>query len=563
MRRTGVFLFFVLFILSFSAHAAPAPVPSSATPSAVVRELQQPTNTLPTKKLTKKLPEPSLLQTKQVPVSASTPGAFILQSVQLIGSSIAPPPAALKLIANYKGKSVDLQSLQMLARELENTYREAGWVLNQVVLPPQTIDPKIGEIHFQVIDGHISQIELTGSSAAGARTQLQRYLDQISAMKPFNFKRAERYLLLANDIPGLQLKGTLRADPSQSGASILVVSVERQWFQGLVNINNRSTQYIGPNQVLVQGQVNDLVAADDLQLAFATIAPNSHEMAYFNANYTLQLGQRGTQWNAALTDTTTYPGGSFAPLGLKGELQQYQIGVSQPVLRSLAQNIWLLANAYHTDNQSNYSTGPAFHDRITGVQAGVNYQGLALGGGNNIQLMATQGIPLNGVTATYPSRTGAVQNFSKFTALASHVHYLTQKTSVVLAGNGQMSAQSLPVSEQIGYGGSLFGLAYQPSDITGDQGLMGSAALRYDLPTFWHFQLLQPFVAYDIGQVWVHQATAGQSSSPSGASFALGVNLGLKAGLQGSLTAAKPLTLAPTNNANKGWEGFFNLSWVF
>jgi len=559
---SGLLLLNVLMNEGAQAASLPPPVSGNETASGIASELGN--IAPPPPKNTGGLMLPAPQRASRAHFSSTGKGAFVLRSVQLEGSHVLVPLCATNLIQSVKNKMIDFQGVQALAGQLEDCYREAGYILNQVVIPPQKISQTEGRLLLKVVDGHLSGIEVVGDSPKGARKQLQRYLDQIQSMNPFNFKQTERYLLLANDIPGLTVKGRLRADPAHPATSILQVNVQRKAYSGLLNVNNRGSQYIGPNQALAQVNFNDLLAADTLQLSVAKTLPHTEELNYFAGSYALQLGKEGTQLTASEIYTRTQPGGGvYNSLGLEGTYNQVGLGVTQPLIRSLVQNLSVLANAYHTSNISSYTSVQAFNDQITGLQVGANYQLLALGGSTQAQGLVTQGLPFNGNQSNDPSRNNAVENFTHFNLTASHLRYLSQRFSTLLMANAQYSADSLPVSEQLGYGGSLYGLAYQPSELTGDSGIIGSASLRYDLPLFSIFQQIQPFISYDVGDLWTNSPAVGQNTSTSGSSAAFGFNLAFKGGFQGSIMLAKPLTTAPSNDTNKNLECFFNLSWLF
>ena len=52
----------------------------------------------------------------------------------------------------------------------------------------------------------------------------------------------------------------------------------------------------------------------------------------------------------------------------------------------------------------------------------------------------------------------------------------------MVSAYGQYSGNSLLVPEQCGYGGRVFGRAYDPSELLGDHCWMASGELRYDIP---------------------------------------------------------------------------------
>jgi hemolysin activation/secretion protein len=78
------------------------------------------------------------------------------------------------------------------------------------------------------------------------------------------------------------------------------------------------------------------------------------------------------------------------------------------------------------------------------------------------------------------SRRGGRVDFSKFEALASRMQPLIDRFSALVAVYGQYAFTPLLVPEQCGYGGRVFGRAFDPSELLGDSCWMASLELRYD-----------------------------------------------------------------------------------
>jgi hemolysin activation/secretion protein len=118
-------------------------------------------------------------------------------------------------------------------------------------------------------------------------------------------------------------------------------------------------------------------------------------------------------------------------------------------------------------------------------------------------------------------------------------------------------------SEQISYGGSVFGQAYTPNVISGDSGAMGSIALRYDMATPGWMSMLQPQIFYDVGTVAINDPSPGTASDATGQSAGFGLNMELWNHLQMGFTVAKPLSVTNTTGVAMGWQGFFNITGAF
>ena len=125
-------------------------------------------------------------------------------------------------------------------------------------------------------------------------------------------------------------------------------------------------------------------------------------------------------------------------------------------------------------------------------------------------------------------------------ATASRLQTISGPWQVNLAATGQYAWSPLLASEQFGFGGQAFGRAYDPSEITGDDGLAGSAELRYNAFRLNDYRMsLMPFTFSDIGKVW-NISPGGEPASAASAGG--GVVLRSDYGPQLTLTGAEPLT---------------------
>ena len=82
------------------------------------------------------------------------------------------------------------------------------------------------------------------------------------------------------------------------------------------------------------------------------------------------------------------------------------------------------------------------------------------------------------------SRVGGRSDFFKVAATAQRVQdlgFLKHDLGLLLSVGGQKSANALLSVEEFGLGGTDFGRAYDPSELTGDEALAGRIELRHDL----------------------------------------------------------------------------------
>lgn len=498
--------------------------------------------------------------------SSAATAHFMLQSVQIKGAPDKSLPALNALTQAAVNHDVTLADLQNLAQTMQTTLRDQGYILASVILPPQTIQKKLGQVQFQVIPGYIAQVRISGDQTHGATHPLQAYAQNLEQQNPTTLTELEYQLTLMNELPGIEAQGVL--SPSNTpGAADLDIQVKQTPVSSYIGYNNRGTDYIGPNQILAGFNINDILTADRLSVNYATSWPHPTELNYFNTSYAMiPAWGSGTKITPSITYTHTRPGQELSSFDMVGQSTRYALDISQPLLRGSTQNISFLSGIYHLESENNLLGFQIYQDKISAFKLGLNYNGLLLDGTNDATAFITQGFNALGSHSTEaaPSRFEGRPDFTKFNFDLSHTHYLNSAISIFAATSLQYSNNPLLVSEQIGYGGSTFGQAYDPSEIIGDSGLMGAVALRYDLPqSFSGLPLLQPFVFYDAGKVWTNATSIQGMTSQSGASTGLGVNANLNQTWQTTVTLAYPLTLTPQEQSHKSWRAFFSIVGLF
>ena len=114
-------------------------------------------------------------------------------------------------------------------------------------------------------------------------------------------------------------------------------------------------------------------------------------------------------------------------------------------------------------------------------------------------------------------------------------------------------------SQQFYLGGVAFGRGYGSAEISGDNGLAGSAELRFDQKT--SYQYLSGYQLYafvDSGVAWNsgYQMSEGLSLT----SFGAGIRLFMTDGLQADIGVAAPLGYRAPDNSTRDARVLFSLS---
>jgi len=106
-----------------------------------------------------------------------------------------------------------------------------------------------------------------------------------------------------------------------------------------------------------------------------------------------------------------------------------------------------------------------------------------------------------------------------------------------------------------------FGRAFDPSDITGDQGLALGLELQRAFAVKMKFlRGLQAYAFFDYGSVWNRVATPTGEKQQELASTGIGARFNLTKHLSGYVELAKPLSRDVSAEGNKDPRVFFSLS---
>jgi hemolysin activation/secretion protein len=562
--KNKIVFFLLSLCVSQSAMAAELPGQANVNPANVMDNLNNslPNIAKPAHSIANLSARSSHLKHKH---TQTTDTELRLKKIVLLGASHPVPARVTVIYQALLGKKVSFTDIQMLAARMQQRYRDDGFILVQVILPPQEIEINKGVIKLQIIEGHIQNVILSGDDPFGAKAQLENYAQKIKDERPITYQTLNHFLTVANNLPGISVSSTIVPDPKVLGAADLVLKVSRKPVSAFVNFNNRGTQYIGPGQASAGLSLYDLLGADTLSLVGATSTTNPTQLAYRGISYAIVVGPYGTEINPSIINIATHPGGALTAFDMIGNSTKYTLAINQPLIAATSQNLILQGNLSHTNSSNNvYQTMQLYHDQITSLSLGLKYQDIFLQTYNDINLSTTIGMPILGALASEanPSITNGKTNFVKFNLLTTSIHYLTKRISVALNTQIQVTPQTMLSSEQIGYGGQLFGQGFIPYVISGDNGYMGALALRYDLPAVSLFDLLQPEIFYDAGSITFNHSLSGFSNA-SAQSAGFGVNMRLLKTWQLAFVIAKPLSITQTTNVNSGWNSFLNVTAVF
>ncbi len=487
---------------------------------------------------------------------------FTLQDLVIGGVTVYEAAALRRLYADKLGTQSSLAVVYQIADAIAALYRNDGYVLVQVFPPAQRV--KDGIVRLQVVEGFIHKIELEGDPGPH-RERLEAYIARIQASRPLDNNVLERFLLLANDLPGLTAKALLLPSFEQAGASDMVLQLKYQRWGMAAQLDNRGTRFIGPFQIQTHAWLNG-VHADEGRLEGRFITSHHpKELRYLDVAYSRQVGTDGTQVGTRGVTSRSIPGFTLGQLDVDGESDSIEIWASHDFIRSRRRNLALRGGFVIRDTQTHSAGALVSRDslRVLTLDLSADRADDWFGGGVNLGGVGiAQGLDIIGAQGT--SRPGGNTDFTKLTANIGRFQSVGEDFRLHLAAKGQVALNEVFASEEFGFGGADFGRAFDPSEITGDHGIASKLELQYagfELP----FLDSSNFYAFvDHGMVW-REDRLRRVDRVAAASAGVGLRFRFAKSFTGYVEASKPIwhEVGALGNDGEDVRFFFSIGAAF
>jgi hemolysin activation/secretion protein len=405
-----------------------------------------------------------------------------------------------------------------------------------------------GELRFNVVEGRIVEVKLDGDIGP-AGVQVLRFLNHLTEQQPIDNATMERWLLLAQDVPGVTLHAVLRPSVDDPGALTLVAQVSRQAFNGLLTVDNRAFRQTGPQEGLLVFDMNSFTEFGERTEA-SIYHTNGNTQNFGQASSDFFVGDSGLHVRIYGGYGQANPSDYLRTIGYEGFTTTFGIAGIYPAIRSREQSLNVILNLDAIETEIRTQSGVsgqetrASRDSLRVARLGGEYalEDIWLGDSfpavNSASLRLSQGVPFLGGTGngnSLPARQGERVDFTKVALEVIRTQTLftpwdgaSVALKITVAGQG--AAQVLPPSEKFFLGGSEINRGFYDGEVTGDNALDGSLELQLntglDLSLFERpFPIAAQFYTfYDRGETWENQR-----SDPNArlSSEGLGVRLNL------------------------------------
>src|SRR5688500_3408030 len=213
------------------------------------------------------------------------------------GNSVHSTEALRPLLAPSEGRDLTLAEIEAVAERVTALYRAHGHILARAYIPAQEM--RDGIVEIAVLEGRVARVEVNGGRLY--RDDHLRAYVQPDPPAVFHAQRHERALMLLNDLPGLEVKSTLKPGPSPGTTDIVLDGAKERAVTAQVDADNYGSKATGRERFGLGVNFNNLAGWGDA-LSFRGLVSRQGEALWFlRCGYSAFLGTEGTRVGAAYT----------------------------------------------------------------------------------------------------------------------------------------------------------------------------------------------------------------------------------------------------------------------
>ena len=240
-------------------------------------------------------------------------------------STIGPPSGGeqpIRIVCDVRDRATEL-------------LRREGYIAS-VQIPPQTIET--GELRLEVITAKIIEVRVRGD-AAPYRETLESRIEQLRALDPLNERDAERILLLAGDVPGLDVQLQLRPAGTVPGEVIGDLEIRYSQALFLANLQNYGSKQLGRHTAYLRGEYYGLTDSPSVTYGGVSSTLDFEEQQVVQVGHINGFGRHGASVGGSFLYAWSRP--DIGLLDLRSESLIGRIELAGPAIRSLRRNLTL------------------------------------------------------------------------------------------------------------------------------------------------------------------------------------------------------------------------------
>lgn len=425
----------------------------------------------------------------------TSPLRMTLQRVEFTrpdGSPLQPQIAAALAEINIPTGDQSIAAVCQVRDNANAALRRGGWVAS-VQIPAQEIAG--GVLRLQVVTARIVDVRVRGDAGL-YEPFLRRRIAAIQALDPLNEREAERILLLAGDVPGLDVALSLRPSGGEAGTVIGDLTVSSRRFAVFANAQNYNSALLGRETVYGRGEIYGLTGLGDITYIGASTTTDLKEQIIVQGGHIFQLDDGGTTFGGRATYAWSRP--DLGALDLRTNTLIGGFDLTRPLYRSVRSNARGRLGFDFVDQISRVGSGAGAvtltRDKLRVLFAGIDADRQFLDSGGRTWMSLATSLELRkGLGLFDASQTGFASgqltsrlegNARAFVVRGAMNATVSLGPVFSIAGVGQVQWTNDPLLnyEEFALGSLTIGRGYDPGSNSGDRAVGGHIEARADLP---------------------------------------------------------------------------------
>ncbi len=425
------------------------------------------------------------------------------------------------ILSLHQGRELDALELHQVAEELASAYRDAGYFAARVYLPPQAITH--GVVQLYVYEGFLEEggIAFTNPGGRLQDDQVQSFLSSnLSEGQVLTVKEVERAILLVNDLPGVNSRSTLYPGEEVGSARFLMQIEDEPSVSGNIDADNFGSYYTGEARVGATVYVNSPSRRGDQVVVRAVTSGSDSNYGYLE--YNLPLSGNGLRAGLSVDRLDYELGKQYRSLDAEGDAGAWRGFLAYPFLRGRHTNVFGRVELARLELEDRNNAGLLADRTIDSAEFivyGDHDDDYWANGVSYYRLSVTLGdVGINGDEAysdfdEQNSRTAG--SFSRFNFALNRLQHIRGNLSSLLSLSGQLASQNLDSSQKFFIGGPFSVAGYPTGEVSGDEGALLHADLRYDFYDMPWRGNLQASVFYAVGWATLFKDTWSGWNAPN------------------------------------------------
>ncbi len=484
----------------------------------------------------RELPLPSrVLPTPAPQASAKLPNATVtISSIRFVGNTLLSAAQLAPAVQGYLNQPQSFSQLQQAAAAVSKIYRDAGWLVH-AYLPRQ--DLADGVLTIQIDEAVYSGASVAGAEPSHVKSSqvLAIFQAQQASGQFLNADALDRALLLADDLPGLSVAGTLVAGAQDGETGISLKLADKPGVNGDATIDNAGARATGSERLSTNLYLNSLFGVGD-QAVLNLIDSSGSD--YVRLGLTSPVGSDG--WRVGANASSLYyriVAPEFSALMGSGQSASYGLEASYPLIRARNRNLYVSLNydqkSFHNESNGVVQSDYGSSDWALGLSGNL-FDALGGGGANSGSVALVAGRLALG-SLQVGENAASNGDFDKLHFAFARQQALGENLALHAALSGQQANRALDSSEKFSLGGASGVRAYPSGEGSGSSGQLLTTELRWRLPAG-----LSLSSFYDWGQV------SNNDGSPSYSLHGAGFGMAWQSPIGATLSA----TLAQRTGSN-------------